>query len=202
MFYSNNPLIKHKTGLLNLAEELGNISQACKVMGMSRDTFYRYQQAVEQGGVEALLNQNRRVPNLKNRVDEAIEQAVVKFALDNPAFGQVRVSNELRKQGIFVSAGGVRSIWLRHHLANFKQRLIALEKLVAEQGIILSETQVQALERKKKMRLPVVKLKRHTLAILAHKILSMWATSKEWVVFINKRLLILTVKWRLQNFIQ
>ncbi|MDW1089890.1 IS481 family transposase, partial [Mannheimia haemolytica] len=88
-------------------------------------------------------------PNLKNRVDEAIEQAVVKFALDNPAFGQVRVSNELRKQGIFVSAGGVRSIWLRHHLANFKQRLIALEKLVAEQGIILSETQVQALERKK-----------------------------------------------------
>lgn len=149
MFYSNNPLIKHKTGLLNLAQELGNISQACKLMGISRDTFYRYQKAVEQGGVEALLNQNRRVPNLKNRVDEAVEQAVVKFALDTPAFGQVRVSNELRKQGIFVSAGGVRSIWLRHNLANFKQRLIALEKLVAEQGIILSESQVQALERKK-----------------------------------------------------
>lgn len=149
MFYSNNPLIKHKTGLLNLVEELGNISQACKVMVLSRDTFYRYQQAVEQGGVDALLNQNRRVPNLKNWVDEAVEQAVVKFALDNPAFGQVRVSNELRKQGIFVSAGGVRSIWLRHHLANFKQRLIALEKWVAEQGIILSEPQVQALERKK-----------------------------------------------------
>ncbi|HDL3336861.1 IS481 family transposase [Mannheimia haemolytica] len=149
MFYSNNPLIKHKTGLLNLAEELGNISQACKVMGMSRDTFYRYQQAVEQGGVDALLNQNRRVPNLKNRVDEATEQAVVKFAFDNPAFGQVRVSNELRKQGIFISAGGVRSSWLRHNLANFKQRLNALEKAVAEKGIILSENQVQALERKK-----------------------------------------------------
>ncbi|GAB1660195.1 IS481-like element ISSod13 family transposase [Mannheimia haemolytica] len=149
MFYSNNLLIKHKTGLLNLAEELGNISQACKVMGMSRDTSYRYQQAVEQGGGDALLNQNRRVPNLKNRVDEATEQAVVKFAFDNPAFGQVRVSNELRKQGIFISAGGVRSIWLRHNLANFKQRLNALEKAVAEKGIILSENQVQALERKK-----------------------------------------------------
>ncbi|QEB90534.1 IS481 family transposase [Mannheimia haemolytica] len=118
-------------------------------MGMSRDTSYRYQQAVEQSGVDALLNQNRRVPNLKNRVDEATEQAVVKFALDNPAFGQVRVSNELRKQGIFISAGGVRSIWLRHNLANFKQRLNALEKAVAEKGIILSENQVQALERKK-----------------------------------------------------
>ncbi|WP_459994392.1 helix-turn-helix domain-containing protein, partial [Mannheimia haemolytica] len=149
MFYSNNLLIKHKTGLLNLAEELGNISQACKVMGMSRDTSYSYQQAVEQGGGDALLNQNRRVPNLKNRVDEATEQAVVKFAFDNPAFGQVRVSNELRKQGIFISAGGVRSIWLRHNLANFKQRLNALEKAVAEKGIILSENQVQALERKK-----------------------------------------------------
>ncbi|HDL1193058.1 TPA: IS481 family transposase, partial [Mannheimia haemolytica] len=128
---------------------MGNISQACKVMGMSRDTSYRYQQAVEQSGVDALLNQNRRVPNLKNRVDEATEQAVVKFAFDNPAFGQVRVSNELRKQGIFISAGGVRSIWLRHNLANFKQRLNALEKAVAEKGIILSENQVQALERKK-----------------------------------------------------
>lgn len=149
MFYSNNPLIKHKTGLLNLAEELGNISQACKTMGMSRDTFYRYQQAVEQGGVDALLNQTRRVANIKNRVDEKVEQAVVKFALDFPAYGQVRVSNELRKQGIFVSAGGVRSIWLRHNLANFKQRLNALEKEVAEKGIILSESQVQALERKK-----------------------------------------------------
>ena len=116
---------------------------------MSRDTFYCYQQAVEQGGVEALINQTRWVLNIKNRVDEHIEQAVVKFALDFPAYGQVRVSNELCKQGVFVSAGGVRSIWLRHHLANFKQRLNALEKEVAEKGIILKESQVQALERKK-----------------------------------------------------
>ena len=74
-------------------------------------------------------------------MSENVEQAVVQFALDNLAFGQVRVSNELRKQGIFVSAGGVRSIGLRHNLANFKQKLTALEKLVAEQGIILNESQ-------------------------------------------------------------
>ncbi len=91
MFYSNNPLIKHKTGLLNLAEELGNISKACKLMGMSRDTFYRYQQSVEQDGVEALINQKRKIPNLKNRVDEKIEQSVINFALESPAYGQVRV---------------------------------------------------------------------------------------------------------------
>ena len=77
MLNSNERIIKHKVGLLNLAEELGNVSQACKVMGLSRDTFYRYRDAVEEGGVKALLDANRRKPNPKNRVDEVIEKTVV-----------------------------------------------------------------------------------------------------------------------------
>jgi len=77
MLHTNNPIIKHKVGLLNLAEELSNVSKACKIMGVSRETFYRYQELVDNGGVDALVNQSKRVPNLKNRVDEAIEQAVV-----------------------------------------------------------------------------------------------------------------------------
>ena len=149
MLESNNPIIKHKAGLLNLAQELGNVSKACKVMGVSRDTFYRYQQSVEQGGIDALINQNRRVPNRKNRVDPAIEDAVIAYAVEHPAHGQVRVSNELRKRGVFVSASGVRSIWLRNDLENFKKRLKALEAKVAAEGIILTEDQVAALERKK-----------------------------------------------------
>ncbi|NLC24543.1 MAG: helix-turn-helix domain-containing protein, partial [Oxalobacter sp.] len=67
MLHTTNPIIKHKVGLLNLASELNNVSKACKVMGVSRDTFYRYQELVEQGGVDALINQSRRVPNHKNR---------------------------------------------------------------------------------------------------------------------------------------
>ncbi|WP_146509192.1 helix-turn-helix domain-containing protein, partial [Shewanella algae] len=78
MLHTNNPIIKHKAGLLNLAEELGNVSKACKVMGVSRDTFYRYQELVEEGGIDSLINQSRRTPNLKNRVDEQTEQAVIK----------------------------------------------------------------------------------------------------------------------------
>ncbi len=101
------------------------------------------------GGVESLLEQNRRVPNHKNRVDPMVESAVIQYAIDEPAHGQVRVSNELRKKGIFVSPSGVRSIWLRNDLANFKLRLKALEAKVAEDGLILTEPQVQALERKK-----------------------------------------------------
>ncbi|BCK04984.1 IS481 family transposase [Vibrio cholerae] len=149
MLHTSNPIIKHKAGLLNLAEELGNVSRACKVMGVSRDTFYRYQELVETGGIDALINRSRRAPNLKNRVDSETEQAVIKYAIDFPARGQVRTSNELRKLGVFISPSGVRSIWLRNDLENFKKRLIALEKQVVENGIILTDEQVAALERKK-----------------------------------------------------
>jgi transposase InsO family protein len=149
MYQCTQKIIKNKVGLLNLAEELGNVSKACKVMGFSRDTFYRYKSAVEEGGVESLLDKSRRQPNLKNRVDEPTEQAILDYVIECPAHGQVRVSNEMRKRGIFISPSGVRSIWLRHDLASFKGRLTALEKKSAEENFILTEAQVAALERKK-----------------------------------------------------
>lgn len=149
----NDKIIKNKLGLLNLAEELHNVSTACRIMGFSRDTFYRYKNAAENQGVEALLDQNRRVPNTKNRVDEKTEEAVVTIAFKNPALGQVRVSNELRKEGVFISPGGVRSLWLRHNLHTLKFRLEALEKKVAEDGLILTEQQVAALEKKQEEKL-------------------------------------------------
>lgn len=149
MIHTNNPIIKHKAGLLNLAEELGNISRACKVMGVSRDTFYRYQELVETGGIDSLIDKSRRKSNVKNRVDEATEQAVIASAIEQPAYGQHRTSNELRKVGVFVSGSGVRSIWVRNNLENFKKRLKALEEKVANDGIILNDAQVAALEKKK-----------------------------------------------------
>jgi hypothetical protein len=117
-------------------------------MGLSCDTFYRYKATVEEGHRKP-LRQSRCQPNFKNRVDELTEQAVLTHALDYPAHGQLRVSNELRKAGVFVSPSGVRSIWLRNSLANFKERLKALEAKLAEQGLILNEAQVVALEKKR-----------------------------------------------------
>ena len=143
-------IIKHKVGLLNLAQELNNVSQACRIMGLSRDTFYRYKAAVDEGGLEALINKNRRQPNLANRVEPQIENAVVAYALEEPAHGQFRASNELRKRGFSISPSGVRSVWLRHGLACFKKRLLALEKKMAAENLILTERQLQALERKKR----------------------------------------------------
>ncbi len=116
MYQSTSKVIQNKVGLLNLAEELGNVSRACKVMGFSRDTFYRYKSAVEEGEVEALFEKSRRQPNLKNHVDEATESRVLATAVEFPAFGQLRASNELRKEGIFISPSGVRSIWMRHNV--------------------------------------------------------------------------------------
>lgn len=142
-------LIKTKLGLLNLAEQLGNVSQACKVIGYSRDSFYRIKDLYDTGGESALQEVSRRKPITKNRVDANIEAAVVQMATDYPAFGQVRVCNELRKQNIFISAGGVRSVWLRHGLEKFGKRLVALEARMANEGIILTEAQVIAMERKK-----------------------------------------------------
>mgnify|MGYP000547424339 FL=1 len=117
-------------------------------MGVSRDTFYRYRELVDEGGVDALINRSRRAPNLKNRTDEATEQAVVDYAVAFPAHGQHRTSNKLRKQGVFISGSGVRSVWLRHNLENFKKRLKALEEKVARDGIELTDSQIAALERK------------------------------------------------------
>lgn len=149
MLQTNTKVIKNKVGLLNLAQELGNISKACKVMGFSRDTFYRYQEAVETGGVEALVDKSRRRANRKNRVPMEVEEAVLRLAIEYPAYGQVRAANELRKEGISLSPAGVRCVWMRNNVENIDKRLKALEEKVSSEGIILTDEQLRVFEQKK-----------------------------------------------------
>ena len=188
-------IIKPKLGLLELAKQLGSVSQACKTMGYSRDSFYRFKRLYDNGGEEALREMSRKKPIIKNRVPEHVERAVVDLAIENPALGQLRASQTLLQRGIIVSSGGVRSIWLRNDLETMKKRLKALEAVSAQEGIVLTEDQLAALEKAQSQREAHGEIETHHPGYLGSQDTYFVGTMREWVGFTSKLSLIPIVVW-------
>lgn len=142
-------IINRKLNIVELGKTLGNISEACRKLGVSRQHYYDIKRAIDEEGLEGLLEKSRRIPRIGNRVAPEIEQRLLDYSLEFPTHGQTRVANELRKQGIQISPGGVRSVWLRHNLEVKRLRLKRLEKWAAENSEVLTESQLKALEEAK-----------------------------------------------------
>ncbi len=140
-------VIQRKLNIPELGSKLGNISEACRRLGVCRQHFYDIKTAVEENGIEGLLEESKRKPKMANRMPIAVEEKILEYALRWPTHGQVRTTNEpLKHQAITASPGGVRSVWMRHALERKDLRLKHLEAGSAENGKILTEGQVAALE--------------------------------------------------------
>ena len=139
---------KRKLSLLQLAEQLGNVSKACKIMGYHRDSFYEVRRPFQVGGTAALVEEKRGPKNPHpNRVAPEVEERILAYALEHPTHGADRVSNELRLVDINAGAPGVRGVWSRHNLETRTKRLLRLEREVQDNAFVLSETQIALLER-------------------------------------------------------
>jgi len=143
MVKDNDNEIRSKLALIQLVEELSSVTKACKIMGYSRDSYYRFKKLYETGGKLALKNIDKRKPMPKNRISTAIEKQVVEIALDYPNYGQEKVSRLLQARQVDVSASGVRSVWKRHDLESKKKRLKALHaKVEQEERSLTSEQRI------------------------------------------------------------
>ncbi len=145
---TDKKVARRKLSLLELASELSNVSKACKIMGYSRQQFYEIRRNFQLYGAEGLLD---KLPGAKgphpNRVDASVEEAILQHSLDHPTHGCVRVAQELVLKGVQVSSGGVRGVWSRHGLLTKHERLLRLERTVAERKLELSDDQIRLLER-------------------------------------------------------
>jgi transposase InsO family protein len=139
-------IIQRKLNIIELGKTLGNVSAACRQLGVSRQHHYDLKSLVQEAGVDGLIQKSRRAPRMALRTPRPVENRILAYSLDYPSHGCARVAGELKAEGLQISGGGVRCVWIRHGLATKQARLKRLEEWAAREGNVLSAAQHAALE--------------------------------------------------------
>jgi transposase InsO family protein len=139
---------RRKLNLLELANDLGNVSEACKRIGYSREQFYEIRRNYQAFGSEGLLDKARGPKNPHpNRATDEQEKAVLDYCIEYPVHGALKVSQQLILRNIHIGVGAIRGIWIRHNLLLKHQRLLRLEQHYKNNNIELSENHIKLLEK-------------------------------------------------------
>jgi len=149
---TQNRLIEAKISILQLAHELGNISKACRKAGIARSSFYEIKKAYESFGRAGLEPKVRRSPRMPNGYAEELVKKILDKTRQFPSYSYNRIADELRLEGVEVSGGGVRNVWIRHNLTRRLSRYLWLEKEVSEGRAVMTEQSIKALGRLKRLK--------------------------------------------------
>ena len=130
-------LYRFRLRTMALAEELGNVRAACRIMGIHHSTFYRWRRKMQRYGVEILRPRERRHPRMPNQTPRLVEQRIIAFSLAHPGFGPKRIAAELRRPrwgSVEISASGVYRVLRRHGLNTRAKRLSLVAGYAAPAG--------------------------------------------------------------------
>jgi len=133
--------------LLQLAERLRNVSEACRHHGVSRSQFYEYKRAFQERGIDGLVDMPPIPKTFPNETPPEVKEKIIAISLVHPAWGPVRVSDQLRLEAIAVSPGTIRNIWIKEDLETRYKRLLRLEEEKNGLDIELTEEQIRLLEK-------------------------------------------------------
>jgi transposase len=144
---ANEKVARRKLSMLELAQELRSVSEACRIMGYSRSQFYEIKRAFQTGGLEALLDRSPIPGSTPHKIPNELEKEIIELSIEHPAWGQMRIADEMALKEKVVSATTVRNVWSRNDLETRYKRMLELEKRSAGKGFTLTEEQIRLLEK-------------------------------------------------------
>lgn len=140
-------IAQNRLTLLQVAEKLRNVSEACRRGNVSRSQFYEYKRAFQERGFDGLVDRPPIPKSFPNETPAEVREKVVKLSIEHPAWGQGHVSDQLRLAGVSVSPSTVRNIWIKEGLESKYKRILRLEEERNGKDIELTEEQIRLLEK-------------------------------------------------------